>query len=248
MEHFFAYNYKGAPFVLFSAPHLAALGTLFLLNLGLLQLKHASVRLRHRTSVLLAIVLLLDESAWHIWNWYFGHWSVQTMLPLHLCSLLIWLSGLMLITRNYHIYEFVYFLGIGGAIQYLFTPDLGIYGFPHFRYFQTFLSHGLLLTSGVFMTTVIGFRPIWKSILRVLVGANLYMALIYGLNELIGSNYLFINAKPATASLLDLLPPWPSYIVYMELIGLLTCVILYMPFLIKRRTANNLPQTTQFIG
>jgi hypothetical integral membrane protein (TIGR02206 family) len=155
------------------------------------------------------------------------------MLPLHVCSILIWLSGFMLIFGNYVVYEFAYFMGIGAAIQYLLTPDLGIYGFPHFRYFQTFLSHGILLISAIYMTVVEGFRPTWKSLLRVTIGANIYMAIVYPINLWLGSNYLMINSKPATASLLDVLPEWPVYILYMEAIGLVTFLILYLPFAIK---------------
>ncbi|MGA2504702.1 MAG: hypothetical protein ABSG01_11490 [Anaerolineales bacterium] len=65
----------------------------------------------------------------------------------------------MLIFKIYPIYEFVYFIGIGGAMQALLPPDTGIYGFPHYRIFQTMVSHGLLITSGICMTTVKGFRP-----------------------------------------------------------------------------------------
>ena len=72
----------------------------------------------------------------------------------------------MLIFKNYTIYEFAYFMGIGGAIQALMTPDIGIYGFPHFRFFQTFISHGLLVTSAIYLTIVEGMRPTWKSLLQ----------------------------------------------------------------------------------
>jgi len=82
---------------------------------------------------------------------------------------LVWLGGYMLVSKNYLVYEFAYFLGIGGALQALFTPDLGIYGYPHYRFFQTFISHGLIFTSAIYMTTVEGFRPTWKSVLRVMV-------------------------------------------------------------------------------
>jgi uncharacterized membrane protein YwaF len=34
-------------------------------------------------------------------------------------------------------------------------------------------------------------------------------------------------------SLLDLLPPWPIYILYMEAIGMITVLLLYSPFAIK---------------
>lgn len=233
VEKYWAYNYTGDPFVPFGIPHLLALLFLLLLNFALTGFKRASETTRWNVRLVFAIVLWTDESLWHFWNIYHGVWSIKEHLPLQACSLLIWLSGIMLLTRSYRIYEFVYILGIGGAFQYLMTPDLGIYGFPHFRFFQALLSHGLLLTSGIYMTVVEGFRPTWKSLLRVAIGCNIYMLLIYPLNLVIGSNYLFINAKPATASLLDLFPPWPIYILFMEAMGALTFLILYLPFMLK---------------
>ncbi len=139
----------------------------------------------------------------------------------------------MLIFRSYTIYEFAYFMGIGGAFQYLMTPDLGIYGFPHLRFFQALLSHGILLISAIYMTVVEGFRPTWASFWRVAICMNIYMVIVYPINVWLGSNYLMINSKPATASLLDLLPAWPVYILYMEALGFLTFLILYIPFIIK---------------
>jgi hypothetical integral membrane protein (TIGR02206 family) len=233
MEQYFAYDYKGEPFQLFGAAHIAALLALILIGYGLTRFKNASEGTRRVVRIALGLFLWFDESIWHYWNAYYGHWDIQTMLPLHACSILIWLGGFMLIFRSYRIYEFVYFMGIGGAFQYLMTPDLGIYGFPHIRYFQTFLSHGLLLISAIYMTVVEGFRPTWKSLLRVVIWSNIYMVIIYFLNTQIGSNYLFVNAKPSTPSLLDLMPDWPVYILYMEGLGLITFLILYTPFIIK---------------
>ncbi len=233
MDQYFAYDYTGTPFVLFGLWHLVALGVIALLNIGLLGFRHSSGRARQVVRVTMALVLWADEASWHIWNLYWGHWNIQTMLPLHLCSVLIWLAGLMLLFKSYRIYEFVYFLGIGGALQALLTPEAGIYGFPHYRIIQTMISHGLLLTSGIFMTTVEGFRPTWRSLLRVFLVMNVYMVIIFFVNVALGSNYLMINAKPATPSIIDLLPRWPIYIIYLELIGLVTCFILYLPFIIQ---------------
>jgi hypothetical integral membrane protein (TIGR02206 family) len=233
VEKYFAYNYTGAPFELFGTAHLAALLALILIALGLMRFNGASEETRKKVRIALGIFLWINESVWHIWNAAWGHWNVQTMLPLNTCSILIWLSGFMLIFRNYTIYEFAYFMGIGGAIQYLMTPDLGIYGFPHIRYFQTFLSHGILLISAIYMTVVEGFRPTWKSFWRVVFWTNIYMLIVYPINVWLGSDYLMINSKPATASLLDLLPDWPVYILYMEALGFLTFLILYLPFIIK---------------
>ncbi len=149
----------------------------------------------------------------------------------------------MLIFKNYTIYEFVYFMGMGGSFQYLMTPDLGIYGFPHFHYWQAFLSHGILFIVPIYMTIVEGFRPTWKSFWHVVIGSNIYMAIVFFINMAIGSDYLFINGKPATASILDLLPPWPIYILYMEALGLITFLILYSPFIIKDWRMRKVPAT-----
>jgi hypothetical integral membrane protein (TIGR02206 family) len=97
------------------------------------------------------------------------------------------------------------------------------------------ISHGLLITATIYMTTVEGFRPTWKSLWRVVIGLNIYAVLIYPVNLLLGTNFLFINGKPATASLLDALPAWPTYLIFMELIGLAVFLLLYLPFIIHDR-------------
>jgi hypothetical integral membrane protein (TIGR02206 family) len=232
MSQYFAYDYQGAPFSLFGTWHLVALLVIILINFCFLGFRKASSKTRSIVRWSMAIILWLDEAAWHVWNLYWGHWSVA-QLPLHICSLLIWLTGFMLIFKNYRIYEFAYFIGIGGAMQALLTPDAGIYGFPHFRIFQTMISHSLLLTSAIYMTTVEGFRPTWKSLWRVVVGLNIYAAMIYPINLLLGTDFLYINGKPSTASLLDALPRWPYYLLYMELIGFAIFLLLYLPFIIR---------------
>ena len=233
MDQFFAADYSGPAFEFMSATHIGALAFLVLLNLFLIRYRYADDKTKGSIRWILALILWGNEFAWHYWNYAVGRWTIQSMLPLHLCSLLVWTGALMLVTKNYRIYEFMYFMGIGGAIQALATPDLGIYGFPHFRFFQTFISHGLIITSAIYMTVVEGFRPTWKSMLRVAIWMNLYAAVVYFINSSIGSNYLMINYKPDTPSLLDLLPPWPVYILYMELIGVITILLLYLPFVLQ---------------
>lgn len=233
MTKFFAGDYAGPAFELFGIAHFSALAVLIILNLFLLRFKKSDEKTKSEIRWSIALILWGNEVAWHVWNYAVGKWTAQTMLPLQICSLLVWLGALMLVTKSYTIYEFTYFLGIGGALQALLTPDLGVYGFPHFRFFQTFISHGLIITSAVYMTVVEGFRPTWRSLLRVAIWTNAYMIVIFFLNLSIGSNYLMINGKPGTPSLLDLLPSWPVYIIYMELIGIATCLLLYMPFIVK---------------
>jgi len=84
------------------------------------------------------------------------------------------------------------------------------------------------------MHTVEGFRPAWGSFRRAVIGMLLYTLVIFPLNFLLGSNYMFLAYKPAEfTSLLDILPPWPVYIPYMEMLGILVFLLLYLPFAIQ---------------
>jgi hypothetical integral membrane protein (TIGR02206 family) len=230
---YFEWNYTGEPFHLFGLPHLVTLAIVVLGVIGLIVFRHCfGERARRNWRYGMAALLIVNEVAGHLWYWAVGVWSISFGLPLHLCSLFVWLTAIMLLTRSYRIYEFAYFLGIGGAIQALLTPNVGAFGFPHFRFFQAFFMHAPIVLGAVFMTAVEGYRPTGKSLLRVAVGTNIYMLAVFGINMLIGSNYLFIARKPPTTSLLDVLAPWPWYILELEVIGAVVCLLLYLPFAI----------------
>jgi hypothetical integral membrane protein (TIGR02206 family) len=233
MKQYFAKDYAGAGFKLFGVPHLVALGAIVLIVVALLWVgPRFPVAWRAPARYALAALLVTQELLWHGWKWATGQWSIQEQLPLHLCSVMIWLSAATLLTTSYPLYEFAYLLGIAGATQAILTPDAGPYGFPHFRFFQVFVSHGAIIISAVYMTAVEGFRPVPMSLVRVFVIGNLYMLVVFCINRAIGSNYLFVAHKPDTASLLDLLPDWPWYILPVEGIAVAMMLLLYLPFLV----------------
>lgn len=235
MQKYLAYNYEGAPFDVFGTGHLLALSMIAAVIIFLIwgwrdPDEHAKRRARYA----LAGVMLIVESSWHIWNVANDTWNIQRHLPLHTCSMGVWLSMVMLMTRNYRLYEVLYFVGIAGATQALLTPTLGIYGLPHFWAIQSLSSHGLLVIALVFMTSIEGFRPAWMSIWRTMLILNLYMLLVTGFNYLIGSNYMFTLRKPATVSLFDVMGPWPWYIFTAELVAIVLFSILYLPFAFRQ--------------
>jgi hypothetical integral membrane protein (TIGR02206 family) len=234
MGEYFAVDYSGPPFQFFGIGHLLALSLILTFCLSFLYFRNVLGDVQKKNfRWTLAIILFINELAWHAWAVYWGIWNIQTMLPLHMCSVVVWLTIYMLLTKNYQIYEISYFLGIGGALQALLTPDITGYGFPHFRAFNSFLAHGLLVSVPIYMTVVEGFRPTLASFKRVFIWANIYIVPVFLLNLAIGSNYLFIAYKPDFPTLLDLLAPWPWYIIQLEVVGFLILFILYVPFFIK---------------
>ena len=234
MPDLFARGYAGGAFVLFGPAHLTGLGLVALACLLIaLFRKRFSPRGQRRMRWGLLALIYLCEGSWQIWMLATGQWTIQGMLPLWLCSVTSWTMPLLLVWRSQRYYEWVYFMGVIGAALALSTPDLTIYGFPHYRFIEFLTLHGAIIVAVVYMTVVEGFRPTWRSLPRVILITNLYWLFCAGVNRLIGSNYLYTSGKLPTPSLLDVLGPYPWYLLSMEGLGILFCVLLYLPFAIR---------------
>lgn len=236
MLDYFSRDYSGGAFVLFGPSHLIALGMVGLACLALVLLKD---RFTPRGQKIMRwgmlAIIYLSESSWHVWMLATGQWTIQGMLPLWLCSVTSWTMPLLLVWRNKRYYEWAYFMGILGASMALLTPDLMNYGFPHYRFIEFLLLHGMVIIAVVYMTVVEGFRPTWRSLPRVFVLFNALWLFDAWVNYRIGSNYLYTAGKLPTPSLLDVLAPHPWYLLEMEGLGLIVCVLLYLPFALRDR-------------
>lgn len=233
MEQYFEYNYPGPAFELFGAGHLLSIAIIASVVAFLIWgWKNPSATSKRNARLIMLGVFLVIEISWHTWNVYNGTWTIQKHLPLHACSVSAWCSILVLITRSYRIYEIVFFIGLAGATQTVLTPDAGIYGLPHFRAIQTLAAHGMIIIVMTFMTVIEGYRPTWLSVWKALFAANIYMVFVTGVNMLIGSNYMYTLGKPASASILDMMGPWPWYLFWAEFLALGLFSIFYAPFAI----------------
>lgn len=235
LDKYFTVEGLDHAFVLFSIPHVVTLLLLgFFLLLIWLYRDHLRLPRANRTfRWSLAALLLLCEVALEVWQFSIGAWTLDRSLPLQLCSISLLLATVMLFTKSYALFEFLYLPGMAGALQAILTPDLGHYTYPHFRTFEFFIAHGAVVAAAFFMIAVERYRPTWRSLVRAFVALNLVALLIAGINKAIGANYMFLNAKPENASLLDLLGPWPWYILSLEAVALAMFLLLYAPFAVR---------------
>jgi hypothetical integral membrane protein (TIGR02206 family) len=231
---YFSIDYLEGEFVLFGTSHITVLITLVVLNVLMViwQRKVKNEAVKKGFCYGLAALLILQEISLNAWRLSIGTWSAGTSLPLHLCGISLFVSAVALVTMNYRVFEIQYFWGLAGAIQPLLTPD-STYGFPHYRFFQVFISHGAIVTACIYMTLVVGYRPTLKSLWKTFLVTNAYMLIIAPINLLLDGNYLFICRPPDTPSLIDYLGPWPWYILSLEIVGLLFFFVFYAPFGIK---------------
>jgi hypothetical integral membrane protein (TIGR02206 family) len=233
----FARDYSGGPFVLFETGHIITLMLVagLCLLVYLFRNRWTERGMKYTRWGLLALIYLC-EGSWQIWMWAIGAWTIQGMLPLWLCSVTSWTMPLLLLFRRRWYFEWVYFMGLMGASMALLTPDLMQYGFPHFRYIEFFTLHGAIIVAIIYMTSVEGFRPRWRSIPRAVIVTDVLWVICAIVNNLIGSNYLYTQGKLSTPSLLDYLGPHPYYLIWMEVIGIALCILLYLPFALNDRT------------
>ena len=90
---------------------------------------------------------------------------------------------------------------------------------------------GLALTGLTFHIVDIG----KKAALSEKETLNLFLFITTAINLMLDSNYFWICGKPETASLLDIMGPWPWYILTGELVALLHFFIAYAPFWYRRK-------------
>lgn len=226
-------------FVLFSSEHKAAISVLFFCLLILFLLKR--VLIRPFNNILLferafAVSLLAMEVAYHLVLVQEKAWSLSESLPLHLCSLTLFCSIILLWTGNKRFYDFVFFAGMGGALQAVLTPSI-LVNFPDFKFIQFFYVHiGIILTA-FYILWVKGYKPTFKGIIQTMIVLNILFPFIFAINILIQGNYMFLRMKPINGSLLDLLGPHPWYILSMEVVAFTLFLITWLIFR-KRKTQH----------
>jgi hypothetical integral membrane protein (TIGR02206 family) len=238
MHAFFQIHSKLHSFRLFSVEHFLPLGIILVLCtlLFIFRNKLKEKSKRRYLSFFLAFLLLLSTALEQIWLLYEHAWSLKSSLPLQLSDLSVIFAIVMLFSKSKKLFQFLYFAGLGSSIQAILTPDLGRYSFPHFEYFEFFVSHGGVVLACIFMVLFFNYSPtlqwMWVTIFIV----NIYSGLVFFLNKWLGANYLYIMKKPKSVSLLDYLGQWPWYLLSIEIIMILSFYILYSPFWIKRKS------------
>src|SRR5437867_4968673 len=184
----------------------------------------------------LAGVLVVDEVSW--WVYLLGGGEpgsrLALSLPLQLCDVAIFIASAALWTRHPLLVELTYFWGLAGTIQALLTPDLPQH-FPSYPFWQYYIAHGGVVASALVLVVGLRIHPRPWAVLKVAALTIAYAALVGAIDLVTAANYMYLRAKPPTATLLDVLGPWPWYIGPAALIGFALLALLDAPFRPVRR-------------
>jgi hypothetical integral membrane protein (TIGR02206 family) len=141
-----------------------------------------------------------------------GDYDVGTSLPLQLCDL-AWVAAIVALwTRHPAATALVYYWGLTLTVQGIATPSLE-QAFPDPRYFMFWGMHFLTVWAAVYLTFGLGVPVTWRGYRFAVVVTSVWAATVMTFNAVTGTNYGYLNRKPAVGTLLDLFGPWPGYVV-----------------------------------
>jgi hypothetical integral membrane protein (TIGR02206 family) len=160
----------------------------------------------------------------------------DVIFPLQLCDVAAIAGFFALVLKNRLCAEITYFFGLAGTLQALFTPST-CYDFPSISYFSFFQLHSTVVIAALYLPLALCWKPRKGSVMRVWFCGICYVVIAGLFDFITGANYGFFREK-AEGSLMDILHPWPYYIIEMAGLALVLFFVLAVPFLRRSQSKN----------
>lgn len=217
---------RAEPFVAYGPSHLAAIAVLVIGIVAILALGRWS---RRRTDRALAIAIVATSLPIQLVQFTPSTWDLDVSLPLNLCDLAWIVAAVALWTRSRLAATVCYLWGLTLTTQAIFTPALTT-PFPELRWWLFWAMHLLIVWAAVYVVWAMKLFPTWRTYAQTVAITLVWAALTFTFNELAGTNYGYLSAKPDHVSTLDLLGPWPLYLIVEFLIVALAWALLAWPW------------------
>ena len=213
-----------------SAEHLVTVAVIAVVTAALI----TAARLRpgrwiDYAAIALGVVILVNETSYYVWIGLRHQFDVSWALPVQLCDVASLVTALALWFRRQLLVEIAYFWGIAGTANGLITPDIGDH-WPSYPYIQYFVQHGGIPCAALFLVVGLKIAPSTWAVARVYVLTFGLLLVDAFVNLLTNGDYMYLRYPPGVSNLLDLLGPWPWYIVAASGVALVFFLILDSPF------------------
>jgi hypothetical integral membrane protein (TIGR02206 family) len=185
----------------------------------------------------LAVLILGAYLTEHLVNGVQGNWSPDYNLPLQLTDAVTLVAVAALWTPRLGLVELTYFWALAASLQAVLTPDLG-QRYPSVFYFTYFTTHSGAVVAACFLVFGRRLYPRPGAVWRVYALTVGFAAIAAAGDLVTGGNYMYLDHKPAHGSLLNVMGPWPWYILSGAALGLAMFLALAaIAELLRRRDA-----------
>jgi hypothetical integral membrane protein (TIGR02206 family) len=182
----------------------------------------------------LALLLVANAVVTHVSLLRDGQWDEALHLNLHLCDAATAACVVALLYPGVAAFELAYFWGLVATLQGVVTPAIDE-RFPHPVFLQFFVLHAGVVTAAVFLAFGMRMTPRPWVVPRMMLWTNAMAAVAAVGCLLTGGNYMFLREPPSQQSLLDLLGPWPWYLLAAEVVAAIVFSLLAVPFWFRKR-------------
>ena len=227
---------SGHRFVTVGVPHALVLATIAVVAAALVILgwRHRGTptpwRLSRVLAVVFAAILLFNEVYWL----FFGPSEIKYSLPLQLCDLAAIAAVWALWSHSPTAFALTYFWGLTLTTQALLSPELTGPGFPSLRFLSFFGLHSSAVLAAIYLTWGVGLRPDWRSYRVAVLATICWGVVMFAFDQVTATNYGFLDTKPQVTSLLDVLGPWPWYLLVEVLLGAAVWALITWPWVRQR--------------
>ena len=191
-----------------------------------------------RFSRVMAILLLAVFGAALVYKFITP--TMANSIPLQLCDIAEVMVVYALWSQRHWAYALTYYWGLVLSSQALLTPDVDGPDFPDHSFLTFFALHLLVVWAAVYLTWGRGMRPRWSSYRLAIVTTLAWAAFTITFNAIAGTNYGYLNRKPPIASVLDVLGPWPVYLLAEIALVVIVWALMTWPWERARRRADEL--------
>ncbi|MGD7706328.1 YwaF family protein [Microlunatus sp. Y2014] len=176
-----------------------------------------------------------------LWLWP-SLFNLDQSLPLHFSDVLRFMAALALLTHRRLPVAVTYYWGLTLNIQSLLTPDLTPMVLPAAEFVSYWLQHIMIMWAVCYLTWGLKLAPDWRSYRLTLLFTLGFAAVVFTINSVLGTNYAYLNRKPASTSALDLLGGWPLYLLVVLVLMIVVWGLMTWPWTRRSRTAAE-PET-----
>jgi hypothetical integral membrane protein (TIGR02206 family) len=162
--------------------------------------------------------------------------TIDESVPLRLTDLATVAAAYALWSQRHWPFALTYYWGLTLSTQALISPVLISPDFPDYRFLAFWAIHLLVVWAAIYLTWGRRMRPRWRSYRFAVVVTLLWAAGTFTFNSIAGTNYGFLNGKPHTATLLDVMGPWPVYVLTAATLILIVWALMTWPW---ERTARH---------
>lgn len=162
------------------------------------------------------------------------YFTLEQSLPLHFSDVLRFTAGYALWSRRPLPAAVTYFWGLTLNVQSLITPDLTPTVLPLAEFASYWIQHVLVMWATVYLAWGLKVGPSWRTYRQAMLFTVVVAAVSAGANALLGTNYGYLNGPPESASALDLLGGWPTYLVVIAVLMVLVWALLTWPWTARR--------------